>query len=483
MKSKLLVLVVLISMLVALAGPANVEAAAYGLTFTTSVTYQNVTDTDTSVNFVFYPGGEGTGIPIARPDLPGMAASSLYVGSLGDIDPGFQGSAILMTTQQVAATLVQLPPGGSTVKVRPLSNGFVEGSDYVLVPTILKATFNKHSLWSVQNVDDVAADLVVTFKPVGGTAFDVNVLDLPAGAARFFDMATAPEITTPTFNGSVTIQAYEAGTTDPGSVVATSVELGITNDEAYAFEGFTSGSNTVYMPSAFCNWGPTDKVRSAFAVQNTEPDGGADAEVTVTYSNGNIDVPVTIHPGEKASFSGCGQSGSLNPTDFLGSAIITSVGGKIVAMGKVGGDGGYSTAYSGFSQGYSEVAMPYVRWSQTQYFTGVRQQVNIAIQNVGSAIIPAGEITISYYDINGDLVGTDTNPSDIAIGGKYSSNANKIPGGVGAEFGYAVPGVIGGGAIVSAAGAELAVMGRVCTYNTARAVAACEDYNGSPVTP
>ncbi len=63
-------------------------------------------------------------------------------------------------------------------------------------------------------------------------------------------------ITTPTFNGSVTIQAYEAGTTNPGSVVATSVELGITNDEAYAFEGFTTGSNTVYMPSAFCNWGP-----------------------------------------------------------------------------------------------------------------------------------------------------------------------------------------------------------------------------------
>ncbi|HQP62197.1 MAG TPA: hypothetical protein PKX41_13410, partial [Anaerolineaceae bacterium] len=161
MKSKLLVLVVLISMLVALAGPANVQAAAYGLTFTTSITYQNVTDAATTVNFIFYPGGIGTGIPIDRPDLPGMAASSLFVGSLGDIDPGFQGSAVLMTTQQVAATLVQLPPSGSTVKVRPLSNGFVEGSDYVLVPTILKATFNKHSLWSVQNVDDVAADLTV----------------------------------------------------------------------------------------------------------------------------------------------------------------------------------------------------------------------------------------------------------------------------------------------------------------------------------
>lgn len=482
MKSKLLIVFVMIAMLSVLVAPSSVQAAAYGLAFTTSVTYQNVSTAESTIDFVFYPGGNGTGIPINRPNLPAMAASSLFVGGLTEIDPGFQGSAVLMTSEQVAATLVQLPPSGSAVKVRPLSNGIGQGSDYVLVPTVLKNTFGKHSVWSVQNVDGVGADLTITFNPVSGAPIVVDVTDLPAGAARYFDMSTAPEIVAASFNGSVTIEAVQTGTANPGSVIASALELGITNNEAYAFEAFTTGSGTVYMPSAFCKWGPTRKVSSAFAVQNTEPVGGADAVVNITWSNGNTDGPITIAPGGKASISGCGTTGTVNPENWLGSAILSSTGGEIVAIGKVGGDGGYSTAYSGFAGGFDSVAMPYVRWSQTQYLTGARQQVNIAIQNVGGADIAAGDIVISYYDATGALVGTDSNPALVAIGGKYSSNANKIAGGVGAEFGYAVAGVIGGGAVVTApAGAQLAIIGRVCTYNTALGVAACEDYSGYPI--
>lgn len=484
MKSKLLIVFVMVAMLSVLVAPSSVQAAAYGLAFTTSVTYQNVSSAESTVDFVFYPGGNGTGIPINRPNLPALAASSLFVGGLTEIDPGFQGSAVLMTSEQVAATLVQLPPSGSAVKVRPLSNGIGQGSDYVLVPTVLKNTFGKHSVWSVQNVDGVGADLTITFNPVSGSPVVVEVTDLPSGAARYFDMKTAPEIVAASFNGSVTIEAVQTGTANPGSVIASALELGITNNEAYAFEAFTAGASTMYMPSAFCKWGSARKVSSAFAVQNTEPTGGATASVTVTYSNGNVDGPIDVLPGGKTSFPGCGISGTLNPENYLGSAIITSTGGDIVAIGKVGGDGGYSTAYSGFAGGFNSVAMPYVRWSQTQYLTGARQQVNIAIQNVGGAEVAAGAIVVSYYDATGALVGTDTNPDAIAIGGKYSSNANKIAAGAGAEFGYAVAGVIGGGAVVSApAGTQLAIIGRVCTYNTALAVSACEDYNGNPIVP
>lgn len=481
MKSKLFAVIMLVSLLFAFAAPANVQAAAYGLTFTTSITYQNVSASPATIGLTFYATQSGTGIPITRPELPSMAASSLFIGSLTELGTGFNGSAVMTSNVPVVATLVQLPPSGSTVKVRPLSNGMAEGSSYVLVPTVLKNTFNKHSMVSIQNVDGVAADLTVTFKPVSGSNIVVPVNNLPSGSAYFVNMATAAEITAASFNGSLTVQSVKHGTSTPGAVVVVSMELGITNDEAYAFDGFTVGANKIYMPSAFCKWGAYDNVSSAFAVQNFEAAGGADAVVTVTYSNGHVDGPVTIAPGAKGSFPGCGISGTLNGVDFLGSAVIESTGGRIVAIGKVGGDGGYSTAYSGFAQGYSKITMPYVRWSQTQYTTGSRQQVNIAIQNVGNAEIGAGVIQIKYYDVNGLLVGTDTNPSAIPVYGKYSSNAFKL-GSAGAEFGYAVAGVIGGGAVVEApSGTALAVIGRVCTYNTSLGVAACEDYNGIPI--
>jgi len=188
MKNKLLCALVVVMMVVAVFGASPVKAAAYGTSFTTSITYQNVGTDTATVSLEFYKS-DGTLITIDRPDLEPMAGTSIWVGSLDELDPGFKGSAVMVSNQPLVATLVQIPVSASDVKVRPLSNGFTGGADYILIPTALRNAFNYNSILSIQNVDSVAADFRLVFVPVSGSNIVVEVEDVPAYATKYFDLA------------------------------------------------------------------------------------------------------------------------------------------------------------------------------------------------------------------------------------------------------------------------------------------------------
>ncbi|MFZ3069770.1 MAG: hypothetical protein WA110_01425 [Anaerolineaceae bacterium] len=463
MKIKILSVLVVVMMLVAGFGTSAVQAGAYTATFTTSITYQNVGAESANVSLEFYAENSGTPIIITRPALPPMAGTSIYVGSLGELAPGFKGSAVMVSSQPLVATLVQVPATTSGIKVRPLSNGFTGGSSYVLIPTALKQTFDANSIVSVQNVDNVAADLRLVFIPVSGAPIEVLVDDVPAFATKYFDLDKMAAFTAP-FNGSVQINATKAGTADPGLVVASALELNITKTGAYAFEGTDDFGTTIYMPSALCKFNGTQT--SAYAVQNTT---AGDVDVTVTFAGGVTAGPYTLAAGAKRSFNACDEG---NGDGYIGSAQITATG-DIVAMGKVFG-GGLSTAFLGFTSGSAKVAMPYVRWTTAYWFDGTRQRTYLAIQNVG-ADLAAGAVTVKYYDKDGVLVGTDTLGA-IPAGGKVNSNAGNI-GAPGEEFGYYTDGTFGGSAVVEGpVGSTLAVIGRVQSRVGTLTVA--EDYSG-----
>lgn len=461
MKNKLFGALVVVMMVVAMFGAAPVEAAAYGASFTTSITYQNVGASTATVSLEFYAEANGTPIIISRPDLEPMAGTSIFVGSLDDLAPGFKGSAVMVSNQPLVATLVQVPAPASGVKVRPLSNGFTGGADYILVPTALLNTFNANTIISVQNVDSVAADFRLVFVPVSGTNIVVEVEDVPAYATKYFDLAQMPEFTGP-FNGSVQVFAFKAGTTDPGAAVASAMELRTNATGASAFEATNDFATTVYMPSALCLFNGVQT--SSYAVQNTTD---ADVTVSVTYDSGVVDGPYTLAPGAKRSFNACDGG---NDPGYIGSAVIEATG-DVVAMGKVFG-GGLSTAFLGFTSGASKVALPYVRWTTEHWYDGTRQRAFIAIQNVG-ADLPADAVTVKYYDKAGVLVGTDTLGA-IPSGAKVNSNAGNIGA---AEFGYYTDGTFGGSAIVEGpAGSALAVIVRIQTRVGSTSVA--EDYSG-----
>lgn len=461
MKSKFFSIVMVLVLILAGISTTRVEAGAYSTQFTTSVTYQNVGSGPATISLVFYSEASSTGIPITLPELAPLAGTSIYIGSVADISTGFKGSAVMSSNQPLVSTLVQVPEAGSGVSVRPMSNGFTSGNGYVLVPTVLKNKYDYNSIVSVQNVDSVVADYELFFVPVDGTAISIETQDVPAGATKYYDLGTMSTIPAG-FNGSLQVFATKDGTTDPALVVASAMELGIAGIGAYAFEGATDFSTLVYMPSALCQKYNAD---SSYAVQNTT---SAPIDVTVTYSNGIVDGPHNLLAGAKKSFLGC----AVNPAGFIGSATITATG-DIVAMGKIYG-GGLSTAFLGFTDGASKVALPYVRWTTAHWDDGARQRSYIAIQNVGSDLA-AGEVVVNYYNNLGMLVGTATMPA-IPAGGKVNSTAETIS----PEFGYNADGTYGGSAIVQGpAGSELAVIVRVQTL--AGVLTVGEDYSGIPI--
>lgn len=468
MKRSFSLLVLVLVAVFAFAGVASAQIA-YSATFTTSITYQNVGTGNANIVFSFYPENDGTAITVNR-TLAQNAGGSLFVGSLDSISPGFSGSAVMSSDQPVVATLVQVS-GDSAVKNRPLSNGFSAGSPEFLLATVLKNQFGTSSRFSVQNTHSGPVDLTINFYNADNPAaapIEVTHSNLPAGAAKYFDMGQLAQITASSFNGSAVISAVEAGTSNPAPIVSSVLELSTSGAAASSFEGVTGGAPTVYMATALCN---AFGASSAYAVQNTSQTTAAN--VTVTYSSGQTDL-ATIQPGAKNSFQTC----AVNNAGFSGSATITATGADIVAIGKVFGSGN-STAFVGATGGSSTLALPYVRYTTTQWATGARQRTFLAIQNVG-ANLAAGDVVVRYLDQNGVEVGTHTLGA-MTNGQKLNSNASH-PDVVGdpadlTEFGYI--GGFGGSVIIEGpVGSELVAIARVQSYNPATLGVVGEDFSG-----
>lgn len=479
MRAKFFSLAVALLTIVTLFGMPTlpVQAIAYGTSFTSSVTYQNVgSAATTTLSLAFYPAGSSTAINVPLDNLAKYAASSIYVGSLTSISTGFQGSAVLQSDQPMVATLVQVPPNTSSVRNRPLSNGFSAGAPSISIATVMKNAPTTSS-FSIQNVDpSYGADLTVQFYAIGSTTpITDTVTNLPPGSSKYYNMGTFSKITTSTFNGSVKITAKQTGTNNDGAIVGSALELSTTSDAADAFESTSGGASTVYMPSAFCNYGSHSNITSYYAVQNIDP--SADSQVTVNYSNGHHEGPTTIHAGNKFSFGGC-DSASGNPSGFIGSAIVDSTGGQIVGIGKIVGDG-LTTAFIGASSGSEKLAAPYVRYTTAHWYDGTRQRAFIAIQNVGSAV-NAGDIKVDYYDRTGTLVGTDTNTKSLATGDKFSSSPANL-GSIGAEFGFSSSGTGGAAIIHGPTGSQLVAIVRIQTYLVSSGGMVGEDYNAMPI--
>jgi hypothetical protein len=476
MKVKLFTMFMILAIAFAGFAPSAAVAQAYNTSFTTSITYQNVDTAATSSLQIHFYASPTTTTPITidRPSLAAGAGTSIFLGSLTEIDSNFRGSAIMTSDRLLVATLVQVPQS-DTVKNRPLSNGFFNGASQALIATVLKNQFNTHSVFSVQNTDSDPNTITITFYDISATEVHSIEQELQPGASYQVDAGQVAELGT-SFNGAAVVTARKTGATeDNGNIVATSLELSTTGTGALAFEGVTGGAQTIYMASALCN--AFGGQNSSYAIQNTNLT--TPTNVTVTFSNGASETK-TVGPGSKQSFITCDASGMTS--NFSGSATITSSATDVVAIGKVFGLG-LSTGFLGDFSGAPKLALPYVRWSQTQYDTGVRQRTFIAIQNVGEDAIPAGALSVVYTDKNGAEVVTHTFSDPVAVGAKVNSNPYFSSDAGAAEFGYYADNTFGGSAIVecTAADCEVVAIARVQSRVPASGQTVAEDYNGIPV--
>jgi hypothetical protein len=474
MKYKVFAVIAVLAMIFAMAGAQPTQAAAYGAAFTTAVTYQNVGTGPAVITISFYPEAGATPISIPVPDLAQNAGASIYIGSISQLTPGFKGSAVISSSQPLVATMVQSYAAGTGVVVRPLSNGSPAGAASVLVPTLNKNMYGYTSIVSIQNVDSVGADLTVEFVPLTGTSWTVSVTNLPAGAAKYYDMGKFTDTHLgASFTGSMRVTAKKTGTQTDGAIIASSLEAGTSANLAYSFEGATQTGSTLYMPSAFCKYTAANYT-STYAVQNT---GTNPVSVHVVWSNGNSEDYTNIAGGAKVSIPGCGTT-VANAAGFIGSATLTSTGGNIVGMAKISNNQGLLTAFLGFVDSSNKIAAPFVRWTETHWADKTRSRSVLAIQNIGSANLNAGDVVVTYYDKNGNKVAEQPMPA-IAAGGK--TNSDPKTAGAGTEFGYYSDGSAGGGAIITGpAGSKLAVIVRVST-STGGSNLVGEDYNGIPI--
>jgi hypothetical protein len=474
MKHKRSLTFILVAILLATLGVGLANAGAYDTSFTTSITYQNVGDaTTTGLQVLFYENSSDTSpIPVSLTNLAAGAGSSVFIGNLTEITAGFTGSAIMQSDQPMLATLVQIPQGSTTVKVRPLSNGFSSGGPTALLATILVNQFDQTSILSVQNIDTEQNDITVKFYNTSAVNVHTVTMDnVESGAGFYIDAGTVTALGSP-FNGSAVVEATRNDSSD-GNIIGSVMELDVNGVGGKAFESVPEGGTTFYMATALCDiFGGQ---RTSYAIQNADLTTATD--VTVTYSNGESETQ-TVGAGAKASFGAC----NVVDAGFTGSATVTSDTTPVIAVGKAFG-GGLSTAFMGAAGGVEKLALPYVRWTSDANYTNLTnpfQRVFIAIQNVGATAV--GPVTVQYIDSTGSVDGTHTITS-IDPGAKANSNAGSA--GL-TEFGNPnsnVPPGFGGSVIITGpAGSQLVAIARVqtCTAATGTTctLAAAEDYNG-----
>lgn len=491
------------------------QASARTLSWTVSITYQNVGNDDAVILMSFFPEGDSDPIlidPLNGGLLPAGAGTSYFIGTTGNgIDAGFRGNAVLSSDQPIVATVVQFHENaaGETVKMRMLSNGFqsTDTSDTYLIATVFKNRFYRTHIFSIQNVtpEDIVAtvyfyDALAAGDPLASTVTHT----IPANSSKFIEMDNDFDTGLGAylqFDGSAII------TVPTGSaIVSAASELYTNKDVGANFEGLplTGVANKMYMATGLCGSFGLD---TFYAVSNASTIEAAEIRVEYRDASGIVfanDGPYTLQPGQKKAISTCAgvRVGGGSMTGFSGSSVINSVGAPIAVLGKaqctsLGTSGlacpaaqkDFFTIFMGQAGGSTKIALPFVRWANdTDYYAltnyGGRQRTYLAIQNLEAV---KSEIVVKYYDKAGNLCASETyNPAGYA---KASSNPNTA-GAVTADgkgetglcaykpysFGYYLSGAFGGSVAVTAGPttptAEFIVVLR------AQHPGAGEDYNG-----
>jgi hypothetical protein len=246
---------------------------------------------------------------------------------------------------------------------------------------------------------------------------------VPANSSAYLE-ACAELGVTGTWSGSATV---EGGGSD--SLVAVVFQPYIDNPKAVAYEALIGeGSNTIFFPAATNRtFGP--EMSSFYAIQNVDT---VDADVTVTVYNQDGSTAGTLNftlaPGAKTSVN-LGQIDGVEPK-INGSSVATSVGGKIAAITNIGTfvDQADCPAGAGQTNAYlnpgdrdedssSKLVIP---WIEYKYGASDWQSF-IAVQNVNNNGNASGAVTVTYYDANGNAVGTG---SATSIADKAKANFN-----------------------------------------------------------
>jgi len=247
----------------------------------------------------------------------------------------------------------------------------------------------------IQNLADTDGLITLTFFNLAGYTVGTADREIAANESVNFYQGTMPIASG--FDGSVVVASNvpTAGLSNlvglkPGNVAMT----------YGAFSAFNAGSQTVYLPTLMKgNYG----YDTFFYVQNL---GEADADVTVTYSDG-LTVQLTgIKPGASKAVK---QADEAHAGKVF-SATLTSAQNLAVTVAQTGST---LLTYNGFGAGTIKPMMPLFQANNYGYITGIQ------IQNAGGM---ETEVTVTYTP---------------GIVGNACTETHTIPAGESATFGLA----------------------------------------------
>ena len=225
-------------------------------------------------------------------------------------------------------------------------DGFATGSTTMYVPMLFRNAFGGtyNAALYVQNIDAAnTANITLDYYDSSGSLTCSHADSIPALSSHGYWMPT--ECVPDGWVGGVVITA------DHNVVAVGRPHIGA---EITSYDGFPSGSTSMYVPMLFRNaFGGT--YNAALYVQNTDPSNTANITIQYYDTSGN---PTCSHMDTIPALASHGYwlPTECMPDGWVGGAVITA-DHNIVAVGRPH-IGGQVTAYDGFSGGATSADVP-----------------------------------------------------------------------------------------------------------------------------
>jgi hypothetical protein len=332
------------------------------------------------------------------------------------LSSGWFGSAAVTANRNVVA--VGRPHVGSEIATY---GGINNGATNVFFPMVFKNQWDYNSALTLQNTSTSStANFTITFRDAVDGSLDCTKTDaLPANGSITYWIPTLS-----CNSGSLASSWYGAAVIQStNSVPLAAVTRPHLGSEVTAYNGFTSGANSAFLPMLFKNQSGND---SAFYVQNLSNSATANISMKFVNADGSVACTATdtiaafSSKGYWVPTQGC-ASGSL-PGSWAGAVVVTA-DQQIVAVGRPH-IGAQVTTYNGFLSGTTTVYVPMLFKNQWSYNSA------LYIQNTNGS--SAANLTITFRDVNGNLncTKTDTLPAHAAKGywiPDLSCNTGSLP--------------------------------------------------------
>lgn len=384
MKSRQVISVMLLSLLLMLSLSMGAAAGAPPGTWISGIQVQNLDPSnDATITLTFYWAvGTADAGQIAHTmtaTVPANKMVNFHVPNITALPSNFIGSVVISSDLPIAATLITTNDSKGTAtdpKRVGATAGISNASTTVYTPFLRKNYYGRNSYIAVQNTTSTATTVNVKYIDHNGAEVTTDSAEVPAYSTKIFyqnDNAALPN----GFHGSSIITASQ-----PIAVLVNDANSGGTAKEAgfESYTGFNSGSTKLYLPKLTVNY---YDYQSGFQIQNV---GTQPATMTITYNFNGITAtrssPV-IQPGQawSAFLANKPASGLPESMNGSGSAVVTSAQPMVAVVSERNDVYGFEVISAGVADGSGTSVVLFPKFDSQYYdYDG-----GIQIQNIGNA--------------------------------------------------------------------------------------------------